>query len=166
MAAQNAKSVRIGPISLLTLISVLLLAVLAMLCVTTSNAADAMSRRQSASVTGTYELESCGQAALAGIDEHLKGATGNASTAAADIEAVGSSIAADAVATCRDKNLTVDISAQDADIVLTVSDSDGRRLDARVTVSDNLTHSITQWKVTSTHESEQQGLWSGNGSSN
>ena len=166
MAAQNAKSVRIGPISLLTLISVLLLAVLAMLCVTTSNAADAMSRRQSASVTGTYELESCGQAALAGIDEHLKGATGNASAAAAGIETDGSSIAADAVSTCKDKNITVDISAQDADIVLTASDGGGRCLDARIAVSDNLTYSIMQWKVTSTHESEQQGLWSGNGSSN
>lgn len=39
MSHQSNEGVRIGPVSLLTLVSVLLLAVLAMLCATTSNAA-------------------------------------------------------------------------------------------------------------------------------
>ena len=164
MAAQNGKSVRIGPISLLTLISVLLLAVLAMLCVTTSNAADAMSRRQAASTTGTYRLESCGQAALAVIDGKLKDSTGDATAAAADIAASADDIAGEAISSAKTKDLTVDISAKDADILITVSDKDGRRLDARLAVSDKLTYSISQWKVTRIHETSQQGLWSGGAS--
>lgn len=164
MASQNAKSVRIGPISLLTLISVLLLAVLAMLCVTTSMAASTMSLRQSDSTTGTYKLESCGQAALAVIDGKLKDSTGDAATAASDIASSADDIAGEAIASAKAKNLTVDISAQDTDILITVSDGDGRRLDARLAVSDNLTYSILQWKVTRIHEASQQGLWSGDAS--
>ena len=46
MARRTGEGVRIGPITLLTLVSVLLLAVLAMLCVTTTHATEAMAQRQ------------------------------------------------------------------------------------------------------------------------
>ena len=46
MARRTGEGVRIGPITLLTLVSVLLLAVLAMLCVTTTHATEAMTQRQ------------------------------------------------------------------------------------------------------------------------
>ena len=54
MARQTGEGVRIGPITLLTLVSVLLLAVLAMLCVTTTHATEAMAQRQADALSQTY----------------------------------------------------------------------------------------------------------------
>ena len=54
-------SVRIGPISLFTLIIVLCLAVLTVLSVTTSLAELSTTERQAATTTETYQLESVGQ---------------------------------------------------------------------------------------------------------
>ena len=54
MARRTGEGVRIGPITLLTLVSVLLLAVLAMLCVTTTHATEAMAQRQADALSQTY----------------------------------------------------------------------------------------------------------------
>ena len=58
MARRTGEGVRIGPITLLTLVSVLLLAVLAMLCVTTTHATEAMAQRQADALSQTYEPRS------------------------------------------------------------------------------------------------------------
>ena len=71
MARRTGEGVRIGPITLLTLVSVLLLAVLAMLCVTTTHATEAMAQRQADALSQTYELDAFGQALLAQIDEQI-----------------------------------------------------------------------------------------------
>ncbi len=71
MARRTGKGVRIGPITLLTLVSVLLLAVLAMLCVTTTHATEAMAQRQVDALSQTYEMDAFGQALLAQIDEQI-----------------------------------------------------------------------------------------------
>lgn len=62
MARRTGEGVRIGPITLLTLVSVLLLAVLAMLCITTTHATEAMAQRQADALSQTYELDAFGQA--------------------------------------------------------------------------------------------------------
>ena len=54
-------SVRIGPISLFTLIIILCLAVLAVLSVTTARAELSVTERQAATTTETYQLEVRGQ---------------------------------------------------------------------------------------------------------
>ena len=69
MARRTGEGVRIGPITLLTLVPVLLLAVLAMLCVTTTHATEAMAQRQADALSQTYELDAFGQALPAQIDE-------------------------------------------------------------------------------------------------
>ena len=71
MARRTGEGVRIGPITLLTLVSVLLLAVLAMLCVTTTHATEAMAQRQVDALSQTYEMDAFGQALLAQIDEQI-----------------------------------------------------------------------------------------------
>ena len=73
MARRTGEGVRIGPITLLTLVSVLLLAVLAMLCVTTTHATEAMAQRQADALSQTYELDAFGQALLAQIDDSWPG---------------------------------------------------------------------------------------------
>ena len=64
-------SVRIGPISLFTLIIVLCLAVLTALSVTTSLAELSTTERQAATTTETYQLESVGQQFVADVDAAL-----------------------------------------------------------------------------------------------
>lgn len=71
-------SVRIGPISLFTLIIILCLAVLAVLSVTTARAELSVTERQAATTTETYQLEVRGQEFLAAVDGSL--ATGDAAT--------------------------------------------------------------------------------------
>ena len=61
-------SVRIGPISLFTLIIILCLAVLAVLSVTTARAELSVTERQAATTTETYQLEVRGQEFLAAVD--------------------------------------------------------------------------------------------------
>ena len=69
-------SVRIGPISLFTLIIVLCLAVLTVLSVTTSLAELSTTERQAATTTETYQLESVGQQFVADVrDGELISAT-------------------------------------------------------------------------------------------
>ena len=64
-------SVRIGPISLFTLIIVLCLAVLTVLSVTTSLAELSTTERQAATTTETYQLETAGQQFVADVDAAL-----------------------------------------------------------------------------------------------
>ena len=64
-------SVRIGPISLFTLIIVLCLAVLTVLFRTTSLAELSTTERQAATTTETYQLESVGQQFVADVDAAL-----------------------------------------------------------------------------------------------
>lgn len=100
-------SVRIGPISLFTLIIILCLAVLAVLSLTTARAELSITERQAQTTTETYALETAGQEFVAAVDAAL--AEGGSSAldevlstygvteAAADAEAVaGASEAAPA----------------------------------------------------------------------
>jgi hypothetical protein len=63
--------VRIGPISLFTLIIILCLAVLAVLSITTARAELSITERQAATTTETYQLEVQGQEFVAAVDGAL-----------------------------------------------------------------------------------------------
>ncbi len=162
MAKSLKTGVRIGPVSLLTLISVLLLAVLAMLCVTTTNAASAMATRQAESVSDTYALDSCGQQVLACIDEELqssKGASG--SFAASTITAGWNSIQQKVVSAGYTDMQNLSASADGSEISFEISTYSGKTLNAKVRVSDNMTYTVEQWKTTTTQETPQETLWTG-----
>lgn len=64
-------SVRIGPISLFTLIIILCLAVLAVLSLTTARAELSITERQAQTTTETYVLETAGQEFVAAVDAAL-----------------------------------------------------------------------------------------------
>lgn len=164
MAAKKTEGVRIGPISLIVLISVLLLAVLAMLCVTTANAARAMSRRQATAATDTYLLESCGQTMLAKIDEVAHAGGTDGASAASAVASQLSTIKQDAVDAegKQGKKLAIDASTSGNSVAFTITSKDGRTLSARVTVSDNLAYTIDQWKITTAQTDESEAsLWTG-----
>lgn len=163
MAAKSSEGVRIGPISLLTLISVLLLAVLAMLCVTTSNAARAMSRRQAAAATSSYSIESCGQAMLAALDDTAHANGTDAASAVSGVAARLDAVKQNAADTAGTNDLDIGASTDGASVSFTISADDGRKLDARVTFSDDLSYSVDEWKVTTiqSDQSDSDTLWAG-----
>lgn len=163
MSHQSNEGIRIGPISLLTLVSVLLLAVLAMLCATTSNAALAMSKRQAATSTSSYSIESCGQAMLAALDEAAHASGTDAASAVSGIGAQLDAIEQDAKSNADTTDLDIDTSVDGTSVLFTIRARNGRKLDARITFSDDLSYSIDEWKVTTT-QNDQAGsdtLWTG-----
>lgn len=133
-------SVRIGPISLFTLIIVLCLAVLTVLSVTTSLAELSTTERQAATTTETYQLEAVGQQFVADVDAALAEGT---------LEDVLQRYSDSAV---RDGDL----------ISVTFSMESGRTL-AVVLRIQNDTYTIEQWKVTTewTDDGTGENLWLG-----
>lgn len=163
MSHQPNAGVRIGPVSLLTLVSVLLLAVLAMLCATTSNAALEMSKRQAATSTSSYSIESCGQAMLAVLDDTAHASGTDAASAVSGIGAQLDAIEQDAKANADTTDLDIDTSVDGTSVLFTVCARNGRKLDARVTFADDLSYSIDEWKVTTTQndQADSDTLWAG-----
>lgn len=81
-------SVRIGPISLFTLIIILCLSVLAVLSVTTARAEYSITQRQADTTTETYQLESAGQSFVSRVDgilSEVRRAGGSVGAASSDI---------------------------------------------------------------------------------
>lgn len=85
-------SVRIGPISLFTLIIILCLAVLSVLSLTTARAELSVTERQAATTTETYQLETAAQTFVAEVD----GALSSGEAALADVLAVYGIVSAEA----------------------------------------------------------------------
>ena len=154
---QKTEGVRIGPVSLATLISILLLAVLAMLCVTTSNAAQAMAERQANSATETYALDSCGQHMLASISAEFK-SSGSMDSVASKLSSIAdkakdaSSLEKANIATSKTKN----------GVTFVITTETGKTLNAKVSQS-NGSLSVDQWKLSTTQQESEETLWSGSG---
>jgi hypothetical protein len=163
--SQKAEGVRIGPVSLLVLISVLLLAVLSMLCITTTNATKAMANRQSASMTETYKVESCGQAMLSQIDSVIATTEGTPQAVASRIASEAETLQSQAQAQSDARDYTITTVANGADVVFTISASSGKSLVADIAIGDNQTYTIEGWRMSTTQETTQDTLWSASNSS-
>ena len=158
--ARRSEGMRIGPISLLTLISVLLLAVLAMLCVTTTNATKAMATRQADSTAETYLVDSCGQALIAGIDDELKSTTGTATEAVSSVDARLTDLQSKAKQACGGDDLDVSAETDGDGISFTVAAQSGKTLEAELRVTDDREYSIESWHITTTQQLPEDTLWS------
>ena len=174
-------SVRIGPISLFTLIIILCLAVLAVLSVTTARAELSITERQATTTTETYELESAAQRFVAEVDRAL--GAGDAALAAvlADYGIVAGSDAtpaagetieddtmvaggdASAGTTLDDTAISVDGTFDGTLLSATFSLESGRTLAAVLRINDNGTYTIEQWKTTTqwTDDGTGANLWLG-----
>ena len=143
--------IRIGPISLFTLIAVISLAVLAVLAFSTANASYTFSQRQASSIAAVYLNESAGQELVAGIDDELsKGGSANLQAALPMIAAA----AENAV----DGRVTVSAKMVDNVVYAEITNENNRVLTIEVTIRDNGTYRIDKWKVTAIqNEEEPQG---------
>lgn len=183
-------SVRIGPISLFTLIIILCLAVLAVLSLTTARAELSITERQAATTTETYQLERVGQTFLSEVDSALKqgdltavlpewgiaeGAAPADAAAAegetiADDGAAGEAIAdesmggeaADGASVVRDSLVTCSGTYDGTRLAATFAMESGRQL-ACVLSIQNDTYTLEEWKVTTQWIDDGTGenLWLG-----
>lgn len=180
-------SVRIGPISLFTLIIVLCLAVLTVLSVTTSLAELSTTERQAATTTETYQLESVGQQFVAdvdaaltrgdgalnevladyGVQEQSSSTDGSEELVIEDDTVTGEPVGATLVAPPQPRRPTARPSLSRAPataelISATFSMESGRTL-AIVLRIQNDTYTIEQWKVTTewTDDGTGENLWLG-----
>ncbi len=159
MSKRN-EGVRIGPISLVTLISVLLLAVLAMLCVTTANATRTMSERQAASVAETYQLDACGQALLAGVNAQVAG-TGSAADAATAVSGQLGQLQQQAVGKANASDVALNAQMEGTNVVFEATLPSGKALNGAIVLNENGTASISEWKLSTTQQASEETLWSG-----
>lgn len=180
-------SVRIGPISLFTLIIVLCLAVLTVLSVTTSLAELSTTERQAATTTETYQLESVGQQFVADVDAALAEGGDALSNVLVDYgiqvqssstggseelvieddtvagEPVGGDLGRPSAAEAADGSPVTFSGTRDGELIsATFSMESGRTL-AIVLRIQNDTYTIEQWKVTTewTDDGTGENLWLG-----
>lgn len=146
-------SVRIGPISLFTLVIVLCLAVMAVLAVTTAQATYAAAEKQALFTDDTYANERAAQSAVAAIDAALqpvRAAGGGSSAAQAAV----------------DRALPTDIALAERDgstVRLQFATGSGRILDVELVINADATYEITEWKATTqwTNDGADKTLWPG-----
>lgn len=149
----NAKgTVRIGPVSLLSLTIIVCLAVMAVLAAATAQATYAAADKQTRFVDDTYANERAAQDLVSEIDAALapiRAAEGNQAEALAAVES--------ALAARNEASLNGD--QVDA---LFVADS-GRTLDVAIDINDDATYTIARWSATTQWNDTDPDdvLWSG-----
>lgn len=143
-------SVRIGPISLFTLVIILCLAVMAVLSATTAQATYSAAEKQALFTNDTYQNEQAAQSAVAVIDAALEG-----------VRASGDGL--DEALAAVDEALPADAQRDGSRVLMTFASSSGRTLDVELTITANATYEISQWKATTQWTNDGPGatLWSG-----
>lgn len=174
MAKKRKGSVRMGPISIFSLIITLCLAVMATLSISTAQATLAATQRQAASTESVYADEVAAQEFMAELDAQLStvraagGGRANALSALQqNVNALAEAGASDEVTVnvtvATDTGSSVPTLAENADVKATFAASDGRTLNVALAIVDNATYEVLQWKTTTTWVDTNTGntLWSG-----
>lgn len=151
MSRRANNSVRMGPISLFTLVVVLCIAVMSVLCFSLAHSSLTVAQRQADFATDSYANESAGQEFVAAVDEVLAGLRADAGSGAASGKAVvigkksalaalkarGADLAPGATLSFGSDSVT-------ADFLLPSS----RRLYVELAIGDDATYRVIQWKQT------------------
>lgn len=147
-STRQENKVRIGPVSLLTLIAVLCLAVLAVLAVSSANASMTMAQRQADSTLGKYLNEVAAQEFVARVDDALtSGGPTSVEPALKDACNAAGEAAGGAV--------TATSSLVNGVVYAEFTGKSGRVLTIEVTIRDDATYRIDKWKVTAVQNDEQ-----------
>lgn len=154
-------SVRIGPVSLLTLLIVLCLAVMAVLAVTTAQATYAVTSRQASFTKDTYANEAAAQRFVATLDEVLQDQR-SAGAARNDVmQTLNRNLprmleeSSDGATSA---SATIDGNIVSASFVT----ESGRVLNVELVVKANLAYEIGQWKTAPpADKGASETLWTG-----
>lgn len=165
MSRRANNSVRMGPISLFTLVVVLCIAVMSVLCFSLAHSSLTVAQRQADFATDSYANESAGQEFVAAVDEVLAGLRAQAGSSAAGGGAAGSGGAAGAASgkavVIGKKSAMAALKARGADLAPGATLSFGsdsvtadfllpssRRLYVELVIDDDATYRVVQWKQT------------------
>ncbi len=157
---QQRAGVRIGPLSIATLISVLLIATFSVLCITTANATYTMAERQAINTTETYQLDACGQKLLAAVNAQIANCT-SATEATKTISENLDALEQQAIQTTDDEAITLDAHVNNTTIAFTATMPSGKTLNGIIALSNNGTASVSEWKFSVTQQPNEETLWSG-----
>jgi pectate lyase len=159
--SSSGESVRIGPISIFTLIAVICLAVLSVLAVTTASASLNMAKLQASSMTQQYGAENAAQTFLAQVDERANAATGSGTDRANAISGSLSTITKSVQSKASD-GVTVTASTKDANVNAQFACEDGRVLDISIELHADGSYKIAKWNMTAKrNDAQTENLWSG-----
>ena len=160
MSRQANNSVRMGPISLFTLVVVLCIAVMSVLCFSLSHSSLTVAQRQADFATDSYANESAGQEFVAAVDEVLAGLRADAGGSAARADGAAGAASGKAVVIGK-KSALAALEARGADLAPGATLSFGsdsvtadfllpssRRLYVELAIDDDATYHVVQWKQT------------------
>lgn len=168
----SSRHMRMGPVTVLTFLILLVLAAMAVLEASTVNAQNAIDQRQRQTVTATYRNEASGQAFLSCLDAVLAEADDDqaaweaARAAFDDAAAVQKAIDAP----CRDMgmqpSLVTDAHWEGEQLVITFQSDGFRQLTTSMTPAlesgRGQRYVVTQWNAETIWEEEEgTGLWTG-----
>lgn len=161
----HGNDVRIGPISVFTLIIAICLAVLAVLAFTSANATLVTTQRQATATSELYLDEAAAQRFVAGIDDELSAARASGATGANGVQAVQRALPALAETARASSNgqVAVNASMVGEEVHAEFSCANGRVLTIVVTIRDDATFRIDKWKMTAVQNEEEPAgrLWTG-----
>ena len=163
--ARGNGNVRIGPVSVITLIVVICMAVLAVLAASTSHASAAISERQAEGSQMLYINELAGQEFVASVDDILAGVRAAGGTAADGARAVERGL--DGVcANAREAaggRVECFADVDGATVTAEFTCEDTRQLSIAITIREDASYRIEQWKMASVQQAVPSAgqLWTG-----
>lgn len=159
MSRRANNSVRMGPISLFTLVVVLCIAVMSVLCFSLAHSSLTVAQRQADFATDSYANESAGQEFVAAVDEVLAGLRADAGSGVPSGGAAGA--ASGKAVVIGKKSALAALKARGADLAPGATLSFGsdsvtadfllpssRRLYVELAIDDDATYRVVQWKQT------------------
>ena len=148
--ARPRGSLRIGPISVFTLVVLISLSVMSVLTITTANASRALAEKQSSIVQESYLNEASAQHLIAQIDTLLQDAQSNGMSRAAALERI--------------QSILPDGSTVSENVITVFFFSGDRRfLEIEIKVTDDLHYVVNRWRASTEWVPDTTGpnLWPG-----
>lgn len=148
---ETSGSVRMGPVTLISLVIILCLAVLAVLSVNTARANNAQAQRQQEIATSTYSNEFAAQKYLSDVDLALS----KAKTAKAD--------KGETMKLVREASPDA-ASVEGSTVRVAFATKNGRRLTVEIEIQGNYTYRVIQWTTSTDWDDENTdtgNLWDG-----
>lgn len=162
VVGRKTEKVRIGPISIITLIIVVCMAVLAVLSVSTANATMSISNRQADATKELYLNECAAQEFVAGVADALSGTSGKAGAGAKAVQGALDSIC-EAARTAADGQVDVVANVDGTTVTAEFSGPKMRRLSIAITIGGDAAFRIEKWKAAAVQGEGPTGdnLWTG-----
>ena len=168
MAQQHtgrADNVRIGPISVFTLIIVLCMAVLAVLSFSTAHASAVMAERQATATSELYIDEVAAQEFVAGLDDLLAGVRARNANEERAVRVVSDSLIElrDKAQAAASGQVEVTAGISESTVTARFECQNGRTLYIAITIRPDATYRIDTWKMSAVqNEAQPEGsLWTG-----